>query len=136
VETARIAADAKGLVLRPEYDRRLHVRADRELAASAIQNLLDNAVKYTDAGEVRLVAEPAADHITLHVLDNCPGLSEEELRIVFEPFERGRTRGKPGTGLGLAIAQRAIEAQGGTIGAESPGERGCHFWIALPRSVH
>jgi hypothetical protein len=37
---------------------------------------------------------------------------------------------------GLAIARRAVEAQGGTIGAASPGERGCHFWIALPRSIH
>jgi len=136
VETARIAAEAKGLAFRAQYDGRLLVRADHELAASAVRNLLDNAVKYTDAGEVRIEAEPAADRATLHVFDNCPGLSEEELRIVFEPFERGRTKGKPGTGLGLAIAQRAIEAQGGTIGAESRGERGCHFWITLPRSLH
>ena len=136
VETTRIAAEAKGLALRAEYDRRLLVRADRELAVSAIQNLLDNAVKYTDVGDVRVVAEPAADKVTLHVSDNCPGLSQEELRVVFEPFERGRTKGKPGTGLGLAIARRAIEAQGGTIGADSTCERGCHFWITLPRSVH
>jgi signal transduction histidine kinase len=60
------------------------------------------------------------------------GISKEELQTVFEPFRRGTTD-KAGTGLGLAIARRAVEAQGGSIGAESPGPHGCHFWIALPR---
>jgi len=136
VADARMAAEAKGLMLAAEYDPKLLVRADRTLAASAVQNLLDNAVKYTDAGEIHVSAEASDDRVALHVRDNCSGLSEEELRIAFQPLERGRTRGKPGSGLGLAIARHAIEAQGGTIGAESPAERGCHFWITLPRSVH
>jgi len=135
VATAKMAAEAKGLTFETRYDPHLLLNADPELARSAISNVVDNAVKYTDAGEVLVAAEPATHHVAIHVWDNCPGLSNEELRIVFEPFERGQSK-KPGTGLGLAIARRAIEAQGGTIGAESPGERGCHFWLTLPRVVH
>ena len=53
---------------------------------------------------------------------------------IFEPFKRGHTS-KAGTGLGLAIARQAIEAQGGTIHAESPGVSGCHFWFTLPHAA-
>ncbi len=133
--TAKMAAEVKGLTVTAEYDPHVLVRADPELAMSAISNVLDNAVKYTDAGEVRVGAEPSADRVTVHVWDNCPGLSEEELGVIFEPFERGQSK-KPGSGLGLAIARRALEAQGGSIDAESKGERGCHFWLALPRAAH
>lgn len=136
MEAARMAADEKGIAFRADYDPKLLVRADQELGSHAIQNLVDNAVKYTDTGGVEVVAETTSDHVTVHVRDTCPGLSHEELKVIFEPFERGRRHGKPGSGLGLAIARRAIETQGGTIGAESPGERGCHFWITLPRSHH
>jgi signal transduction histidine kinase len=102
------------------------------LTRSAVQNLLENAVKYTDEGEVRLQVEDRQDELVIHVRDNCHGLSPEELQTVFEPFARGHTKA-PGTGLGLAIARRAIQAQGGRVEAESPGERGCHFWVAIPK---
>jgi signal transduction histidine kinase len=135
IATAKLGAEAKGLGLTAAYDPHLLVLADPELATSAVSNVLDNAVKYTDSGGIRVVAEPEAARILIHVWDNCPGISQEELRIIFEPFERGHSK-KPGSGLGLAIAGRALEAQGGSIGAESPEERGCHFWITLPRALH
>jgi two-component system phosphate regulon sensor histidine kinase PhoR len=135
LETARMAAEGKGLALIAEYDPHQPVLADPELAASAISNVIDNAVKYTDAGEIRIVAEPTTDRVVIHVWDNCQGLSREELQVIFEPFKRGASK-RPGSGLGLAIARRALEAQGGSIGAESPGERGCHFWLALRRVGH
>jgi signal transduction histidine kinase len=135
IVTARMAAEAKGLTLRATYDPHVLLQVDRDLSRSAISNVIDNAVKYTDSGEVLVVAESGVDHTAIHVRDNCPGLSKEELHIIFEPFERGHSR-KPGSGLGLAIARRALEAEGGSIGAESPGERGCHFWLTLPRAAH
>lgn len=135
VATARMAAAAKGLTLHVRYDAGLLVRADRELAATAISNVLDNAVRFTSVGEVRATAEPSADRVTLDVWDNCAGLSEEELRVIFEPFERTHSN-RPGVGLGLAIARRVLDAQGGAIGAESTADRGCHFWITLPRAAH
>lgn len=135
VSAAALAAEDKGLVLRPEYDPDLLLRVDPDLVEAAVSNVLDNAVKYTDAGMVRLTAEDAGDHIVLHVWDNCPGLSQEELEVIFEPFERGHSN-KPGSGIGLAIARQALEAQGGAIGADSNAERGCHFWISLPKARH
>ena len=89
-------------------------------------------MKFTDRGRVELKIETNASEVTVHVHDDCDGLSSEELRTVFEPFKRAKSD-KAGTGLGLAIARRAVEAQGGRIGAESNGERGCHFWLTLPK---
>jgi signal transduction histidine kinase len=80
-------------------------------------------------------SEDRPHDVVVHVYDNCHGLSPQELAIIFEPFKRGHSS-KPGSGLGLAIARRAIEAQGGVIGAESDSERGCHFWVTLPKPSH
>ena len=101
---------------------------------SAIQNLADNAVKFTDHGRVEIMLERRGDQAVIHVRDNCPGISAAELEKIFEPYERGSSE-KPGTGLGLAIARRAITLMGGTIGAESNAKRGCHFWITVPLGV-
>jgi hypothetical protein len=105
---------------------------DPVLTRAAVQNLVENAVKYTDEGLVELSLEDRPREVVIHVRDTCHGVSPEELETIFEPFSRGHSR-KPGTGLGLAIARRSIEAQGGRIQAESPGDRGCHFWITLPK---
>jgi signal transduction histidine kinase len=132
VAAADAAAREKGLTLATHVDAEARICVDRELATSAIGNVLDNAVKYTDQGTIEVSSEVRPDRVTLRVHDNCPGMSNEELSILFEPFRRGRSS-QPGTGLGLAIARRALEAQGGSIGAESAEERGCCFWIELPR---
>jgi signal transduction histidine kinase len=130
---ARRTAVAKGVAFDLRCDAERTVRTDIELTQSALQNLVDNAVKYTDAGGVAVAVEFEPEGSwSVHVRDSCPGLSAEELRTIFEPFRRGHTS-KAGTGLGLAIARRAIEAQGGTIHAESPDVSGCHFWFTLPQ---
>jgi signal transduction histidine kinase len=132
LEAARHAAAKKGLTFHVNYDSEIQVHVDPVLTRSALQNIADNAAKYTDHGEVSVVVGEDRDAFVVHVRDTCGGISPEEIRTIFEPFERGTT-GKSGTGLGLAIARRAIETQGGTIQAESPGSSGCHFWITLPR---
>ena len=132
VEALREGAEQKGLRFRTTYDSDLTITLDVDLTRSAIQNLAENAVKYTDDGEVEIAVTCAADELIIDVRDTCRGLSPEELRTIFEPFRRGRTE-KAGTGLGLAIARRAVEAQGGSIHAESPGSSGCHFSVRLPR---
>lgn len=133
--TAALAAEAKGIVVSAEYDPNVFLRTDPDLARAAISNVLDNSVKYTDAGVITVRAGEVGDRVVLHFWDNCPGLSQEELRVIFEPFERGHSS-KPGSGIGLAIARQALLAQGGAIGADSTGERGCHFWISLPKALH
>lgn len=135
VEVFRRAANDKQIGFAAVFDPDLMLRADPSLTLSATENLLDNAIKYTDAGAVTLHVEEHTDEVVVHVRDRCAGLSPEELRVIFEPFKRAHTR-KPGSGLGLAIARRAIEAQGGTIHAESSAATGCHFWFTLPRTHH
>jgi signal transduction histidine kinase len=97
-----------------------------------VQNLVDNAVKFTDHGEVTFRVELLDGEVVFHVRDSCAGIDAEELRLIFEPFRRGHS-GKAGTGLGLTIARHAVEAQGGTIHVESTPGVGCHFWFTLPR---
>jgi signal transduction histidine kinase len=132
LEGARQVTAQKGVDLRVEYDPDVTVTLDPVLTRSALQNLADNAAKYTDAGHVDVSVRDRPDEIAVDVRDTCGGLSAEELRTIFEPFKRGNTQ-KAGTGLGLAIARRAVEAQGGSIHAESPGAAGCHFSITLPK---
>ncbi len=129
---AEEVAHSKGLGFRAELDPGVHLRTDPLLTASAVQNLVDNAVKFTDVGEVTFVVEERADDIVFHVHDACLGIGAEDLRLIFEPFRRGHS-GKAGTGLGLAIARHAVEAQGGTIHVESTPGVGCHFWFTLPK---
>jgi signal transduction histidine kinase len=128
---ARAEARRKGLVLESSYDPEIIVRADPTLMISAIQNLADNAVKYTDQGRVEVTLEAGERQAVIHVRDNCRGISADDLEKIFEPYHRGSSE-KPGTGLGLAIARQAISLQGGQIGAESKDGRGCHFWVTVP----
>lgn len=135
LESALVAAQevahAKGVGFRAVIDPGLHLHTDPLLTASAVQNLVDNAVKFTDRGEVSFLVEPRDSEIVFHVRDSCPGIDDEDLRLIFEPFRRGHS-GKAGTGLGLAIARHAVEAQGGSIHVESTAGVGCHFWFVLP----
>jgi hypothetical protein len=128
------AAQAKGLQFEVSVPAEVVVHVDPALTSSAMFNLVENAVKYTDVGRVRVDGEERSEQVVIHVRDNCAGLSREELRTIFEPFRRGHT-GKPGTGLGLAIARRSVEAEGGTLCVESNEERGCHFWVTLQRAL-
>jgi signal transduction histidine kinase len=133
LRAARMQALDRGLALDASFDSEVTLQIDPKLTISALQNVVDNAVKFTDEGRVEVVAEAEGDKVVVHVYDNCEGISEEELTTIFEPFRRGHTR-RPGTGLGLAIARRSIEAQGGKIGADARSARGCHFWLTLPRA--
>jgi len=135
IDLFRSTANAKGLELDISFDPATHVRADRMLTMSALENLLDNAIKYTDQGEVSFAVDENSDEVVFHVRDSCAGLSEQELRVIFEPFRRVHPK-RPGSGLGLAIARRAVEAQGGAIHAESVIGVGCHFWFTLPKTHH
>jgi signal transduction histidine kinase len=134
VEAARLHAAAKDVQLEVEGDLGVLVHADPGLTQSVVGNLLDNAAKYTNGGTVRLVAVETPREVIVHVYDSCDGLSAEELKTIFEPFQRAAHKGEPGTGLGLAIARRAVEAQGGMIAADSDTERGCHFWFTLQKA--
>jgi signal transduction histidine kinase len=135
VSAAKLAAETKGIRFVALFDGDVVLHADPKLCASAIDNVIQNAIKFTDQGEVAISAEEKENEVALHVRDTGPGISAENLATIFEPFRRGSAT-KPGSGLGLAIARRAIEAQGGTIGVDSDGKSGTHFCLTLPKATH
>ncbi len=116
-----------------EVDAVLAVEADRELLASAVGNLLQNAFKFTRAGSlVTLSARACGDRILIEVKDACGGLPEGFAKIAFLPFTQAGTD-RSGLGLGLSIAQRSVEANGGILRLRDVPGTGCVFTIDLPR---
>ncbi|HEX5059588.1 MAG TPA: HAMP domain-containing sensor histidine kinase [Kofleriaceae bacterium] len=127
-------AEAKHLALDLRFDPAVEIRADPNLTRLAVENLLDNAIKYSDEGTVSLEVDDKPDEVLFHVRDQCGGLTPQQLAVIFEPFKRAHET-KPGTGLGLSITRSAVEVHGGAIHVESSG-MGCHFWFSLPKRHH
>ncbi|WP_256702862.1 hybrid sensor histidine kinase/response regulator [Burkholderia ubonensis] len=112
-----------------------HVRADRTRFRQILLNLLSNAIKYNRAsGAVDVDCDMRVPgRIRVSVRDTGPGLSQEQLGQLFQPFNRlGQDAGgEEGTGIGLVVAKRLTELMGGAIGAESTVGKGSVFWIEL-----
>jgi signal transduction histidine kinase/CheY-like chemotaxis protein len=114
------------------------IYADPNRITQIIDNLLDNAVKYTPAaGSIRVSVESQAEFAILRVEDTGVGISGEFLPHVFDPFlqvEQGLDRPIGGLGIGLTLVRRLAELHGGTVDAHSPGTgRGSAFVVRLPR---
>jgi len=134
---ARFRAEAPERALRLEIAEGLpEVEADAPLLRRLIDNLLDNARKYSEAdAPVTLAARRDGGVIVLEVSDRGIGIDAEDLPHLFTPFfrtDRSRARGTGGVGLGLALAKRIAEAHGGRISAESAPGRGTAIRVALP----
>ena len=110
------------------------VRGDRDRLRQVLTNLLDNAVKYSPAGEkVEIEALAENGRISVEVRDRGPGIAPEQQALIFEKF--GRVRGvhaKPGTGLGLFIARSIAQAHGGSLEVRARDGRGAAFALELP----
>jgi len=113
-------------------------KGDGQRIAQVILNLLGNAIKFTDQGEVRVEVGLSNESFLVSVLDTGPGLSETDQAKIFEEFQQAdgsSTRKKGGTGLGLSISKKIIEMHGGKIGVESTLGTGSKFWFTLPIKV-
>ncbi|MBI4094888.1 MAG: hypothetical protein HY435_01710 [Candidatus Liptonbacteria bacterium] len=113
------------------------VNADRQKLKQVIQNMTDNAIKYTESGYVKVFLSEKGEWLTVSVVDSGRGVSPELLTHLFEEFVRDeKVKAKIlGTGLGLFIAKKIIEAHGGTIAAQSEGEgKGSRFTIKLKKA--
>ncbi|MDP8921942.1 MAG: ATP-binding protein [Chloroflexota bacterium] len=114
------------------------IQGDREKLRQALDNLIDNSIKYSPAGgTIVLAGRVEPKHVVLSVRDEGIGIPREEQQRVFERFHRVDTRlsrSTQGVGLGLYITKTIIDAHGGRIWVESPGSgRGSTFFIRLPR---
>jgi signal transduction histidine kinase len=109
------------------------VKGDRSRLERALVNLLDNAVKYSTRGVVELYARTNGAQIIIGVCDEGPGLSQEDLSNVFQPFYRGKAaKGIEGTGLGLAVVKAIVDAHGGHVSVENRPKGGARFEVTLP----
>ena len=129
----------KGIDLATYAHARLsgQILADEGRVRQVLLNLAGNAVKFTDAGGVRISAVPDADprFIRFEVSDTGIGIPEEALPKIFQEFTQADSslaRKYGGTGLGLAITERLVNALGGTIGVASQPGKGSRFWFTLP----
>ena len=117
------------------------VFADEEALPHALQNLVENAIKYGAASTpwvgifASAVADAAGPAVEIAVVDRGPGIPPDEQKRIFDPFFRGRRALADqvhGTGLGLDLARRIVKAHGGTIRVESDTAKGTRFTVRLP----
>jgi signal transduction histidine kinase len=140
VETVRAAteslAETKKLALKTDVAKRLPIGlGDEQRLTQVLLNLVGNAIKFTDAGEVRIVATAGNSHFRVDVVDTGPGIPADQQARIFEQFhqvDNSNTKAKGGTGLGLAIAKQIVEMHGGRIWVESALGQGSTFRMELP----
>jgi two-component system, OmpR family, sensor kinase len=108
--------------------------ADRQRFETALDSLIENAVRYTgEGGRIELAAYPDEETVVIEVRDNGTGIPDEDLAYIFESFRSGSSRG--GTGMGLAIVKAIVEAHGGAVSAENVPGGGASFRLRLPVQV-
>jgi hypothetical protein len=134
VPAARLEANTKNVTLRvmPVEDGVL-LDADRQVLASVIGNLLQNAFKFTRPGTmVTLRVGASAERVLIEIQDECGGLQGGNVTELFRPYEQ-RSADRTGLGLGLAFSRWAVEANHGRIYARNVAHEGCVFTVDLPR---
>ena len=113
-------------------------RGDDRRLSQVLLNLVGNAIKFTDKGEVAIRASAANGSYTIAVRDTGPGIAAEDQAKIFEEFQQAdnsQTKSKGGTGLGLSIAKRIVELHGGRLWVESSPGNGATFSFTVPLRV-
>jgi two-component system OmpR family sensor kinase len=135
IDDARFEASAKNVTVNYFESHEIRINADAELIHRALENILRNAVKHTPPGlsiQVEMDSSVDSRQVSLRISDQGPGVADEQLTSVFEPFFRGSSNSQIGFGLGLAIARRAVEVHGGSIAARNKPEGGLQIEMVLP----
>lgn len=136
VERARLASLEKNITIKTEFPTQPlpHLEGDHEKLEIVIDNLVDNAIKYTPkGGTVTVAAHRGTLGLLLSVSDTGAGIPKETQEKIFQKFYRGpNARTVQGIGLGLYITKRIVEGHHGTIGVTCPPGRGSIFSVNLP----
>ena len=139
LELSRVQAERKNITIETTIIQNLPQQLiDSVKIEQVIQNLIGNAIKYTDeGGRVEVLLERDATHVALRVRDTGRGISASDIKSIFQPFFRAQEQGTAGersTGLGLAIAERIINRHGGSLSVASEPGRGSEFVMRLPNT--
>jgi signal transduction histidine kinase len=137
VETQRPLAESSSLDLRVDVDSDVFdVWGDRDRLLQVFENLIGNAIKFTEAGgSITADATSRDDEIVFRVADTGAGIASENLPLVFDRFWQATRAGRQGAGLGLPIAKGIVEAHGGRIWVESTEGRGTTFSFTIPKAA-
>lgn len=126
-------------LVKPSNESSISIFNDPARLKQVIQNLVDNAVKFTKKGEItlgyRLEEVEGSQQIIFFVKDTGTGIKEEHRKFIFDPFrqiDESLTRNYTGTGLGLSISKRLVELMGGTLQVRSEINKGSYFYFNLP----
>ncbi|MBL9027070.1 MAG: HAMP domain-containing protein [Myxococcales bacterium] len=134
-EDANLEGEDKGIRVEV-HATPCRVRGDAEMLRRAVENVVRNAVRYSEPGATVDVRVTAVDGVAqIRVRDRGPGVPAESLDRIFEPFyrvETDRARSQGGTGIGLAITQRAVRLHGGTVEARNADGGGLELLLTLP----
>ena len=129
-------SNAEGVEIEIEVEQDLpKAKADRSQLKMVIENLLDNAIRYTEQGTVEITISQEGDKVQFKIEDDGIGVPKEDQKYVFNKFFRSKNAAEyqvRGTGLSLYIARQIIEQSGGKIWFESEQGRGTTFWFTLP----
>jgi nitrogen-specific signal transduction histidine kinase/ActR/RegA family two-component response regulator len=134
IDMLQLQAQAKGIALVLDCPPRLpeFVRADQKRLRQVLINLVSNAIKFTDHGQVTLKLHYRNELATFAVTDTGIGIAADDLARIFAPFERvDDGQGRPGIGLGLAITQALVRIMGGDLQVESTAGEGSCFTVRL-----
>ena len=132
-QSEETAASEKGLAITTRIEDGVKVRGDRAALRALMENLVDNAIRYTPSGSVAVRAHAEGNDAILEVEDSGTGIPSAERLRVFDRFYRGESAGEGGTGLGLAIVRRIAERHGGTVELlDPPSGQGLLARVKLP----
>ena len=128
------AAERKSIVFSVEIPEGLTALFDLRWTAEAVGTILDNGVKYApENSKITVVAQRYETYVRLDILDEGPGIAEEELSEIWKRFYRGKTnRNASGVGIGLTLCRMIVQAQGGRVLCQNREGTGCRFSIFLP----
>ena len=136
VELFRAAAEGKGLLINfKTQEEILNAYIDEEMFVSILNNVLDNAVKYTNTGGITLFAKREKDNAVIEIMDTGIGVHEDFYELIFEPFRQaseGYNRSHERYGLGLTLVKKYMDLMGGTIAISSKYKVGSNFILKLP----
>jgi signal transduction histidine kinase len=110
------------------------ILADRQRILQILLNIMSNACKFTEQGEIKVSAQHKGDAVVISIADTGSGIAAEDEEVVFEAFKQTKTglRQGGGTGLGMPIAKNLTEAHGGRLWLESEVGKGTTFYVSLP----